>query len=68
MNTNNQKFLLGLGLFFLLISTLMLLTGYWSDLREFGVSERFFTALAWLQALGGAIAVLVSGIAGRQRT
>lgn len=68
MNSSNRQFLTGLGMFFLLASALMLITGFWPGLRGFGVSERFFDALAWLSFGAGAVAVLTGVFSGRSKS
>lgn len=68
MNQRNRSFLIALGLFWLLTSTLMLMTGFWPDLREFGFSEGFFMALAYLGVVAGVLAVLTGVFAGRQKS
>ena len=67
MNQINQKFLAGLGLFFGLNGTLMLIAGYWPGLSQFGVSERFFMSLAWLLATVGLLALIARALTGRQK-
>ena len=68
MNTTNRHFLTCLGIGWLLMSALMLRTGFWPSLREFGVSERFFHALAWLGAVAGTLAVLMGIFSGRSKS
>jgi len=68
MNSKNRKFLSGLGLFWLMTSVLMLTTGFWPSLREFGVSERFFLVLASFGAVAGALTVLAGMFAGRHKS
>lgn len=46
MNHSNKFFLKVIGVFFLLTAGFMAWTGYWPDLRSFGVSERTFGAIA----------------------
>ena len=65
---NNLKFILGLGLFWLLFSALLLTTGYWPSLHEFGVSERLFFAVAWAGLAAGTLAVGTYSFAGRSET
>jgi multidrug efflux pump subunit AcrB len=66
MNSTNRKFLTSFGLFWVLTSTLMLITGFWPGLSEFGVSERFFQAMAWLGAVAGVLSILTSVFASRR--
>ena len=68
MNPKNRKFVAGLGLFWLMASALMMTTGFWPSLREFGVSERFFLALAWFGAVAGALAFLAGMFSGRRKS
>ncbi len=67
MNRTHRKFLIGLGLFWLLSSSLMFTTGFDPSLREFGLSERLFWFLAWQVVIAGAVAVLIGVFAGRQK-
>ncbi len=68
MNPKNRIFVAGLGLFWIVASSLMLTTGFWPSLREFGVSERFFLALAWFGAVAGALAFLAGMFSGRRKS
>ena len=60
MDNTKAQFLLTIGLFFLLSASVMIFTGYWTSLSAFGVSERFFNALAYLGVAMGSGAIIYS--------
>ena len=63
MNETNRSFLKIMGVFFLLWAVALSLTGYWPNLQEFGVSERFFHFLTILGYLMGGGALVIALIA-----